>query len=133
MRLSPQLHVWLYGFHQHSFLQNERWGGYRPMVFMEHGLMVAMWMCMTALVGLWLWRAETLSKIFDLPIYVLASLLFVTAILCRSTYAIALLMSGIGLLWCVRWFGAKWIIAGMLVVPPVFIGLRATGVLDGET
>jgi len=44
VRFSPQLHKWVYGFRQHSFIQNVRDGGYRPMVFMQHGLMVGMWM-----------------------------------------------------------------------------------------
>ncbi len=39
--LSPQLHRWVYGFHQHGFNQTIRAGGYRPMVFMAHGLAVA--------------------------------------------------------------------------------------------
>ena len=42
IRLSPQLHNWVYGFFQHSFLQTIRGGGFRPTVFMEHGLAVAM-------------------------------------------------------------------------------------------
>lgn len=41
-RLSPQLNNWIYGFAQHNFLQTIRWGGYRPMVFMNHGLAVAL-------------------------------------------------------------------------------------------
>ncbi len=40
--LSPQLHRWIYGFYQHSFAQHIRDGGYRPMLFMSHGLSVAM-------------------------------------------------------------------------------------------
>lgn len=41
MILSPQLHRWVYGFHQHQFLQAMREEGYRPMVFMRNGLAVA--------------------------------------------------------------------------------------------
>ncbi len=41
LRLSPQFHRWVYGFHQHEFQQTIRDGGYRPMVFMEHGLALA--------------------------------------------------------------------------------------------
>ena len=41
MILSPQLHRWVYGFHQHQFLQTMREEGYRPMVFMRNGLAVA--------------------------------------------------------------------------------------------
>ena len=42
LALSPQLHRWIYGFHQHGFVQTLRGGGYRPMVFMHHGLALAM-------------------------------------------------------------------------------------------
>lgn len=42
LRISPQLHRWAYGFYQHSFRQTMRGGGFRPMVFMSHGLAVAM-------------------------------------------------------------------------------------------
>lgn len=41
IRLSPQLNVWIYGFFQHGFDQMIRYGGYRPIVFLEHGLWVA--------------------------------------------------------------------------------------------
>lgn len=43
IRLSPQLHRTIYGYMAHpDFGQTIRWGGYRPMVFMEHGLAVAL-------------------------------------------------------------------------------------------
>lgn len=42
IRLSPQLNVWIYGFFAHDFSQSIRYGGYRPMVFLEHGLWVAL-------------------------------------------------------------------------------------------
>ena len=49
-QLSPQLNVWIYGFFQHDFLQTIRQGGYRPVVFLPHGLWVAFFalMCMLA-------------------------------------------------------------------------------------
>jgi len=40
-RFSPQLHTLLYGFFQHDFIQAIRQGGFRPFVFMPHGLWVA--------------------------------------------------------------------------------------------
>jgi hypothetical protein len=42
LRLSPQLHRWVYGFFQSDFGQTKRDGGFRPTVFMRHGLAVAM-------------------------------------------------------------------------------------------
>lgn len=56
-RMSPQLNVWIYGFHQSAFIQTLRAGGYRPMVFMSHGLAVAFFV----LIGLI--AAATLAKI----------------------------------------------------------------------
>jgi hypothetical protein len=41
VRLSPQLNVWFYGYFQHEFAQTMRFGGYRPFVFLPHGLWVA--------------------------------------------------------------------------------------------
>lgn len=42
LRMSPQLHRMVYGFAQHEFAQAMRGSGYRPMVFMEHGLSLAL-------------------------------------------------------------------------------------------
>ncbi|WP_294613673.1 hypothetical protein [uncultured Roseovarius sp.] len=41
VRLSPQLNIWVYGYFQHYFEQMIRDGGFRPIVFMYHGLWVA--------------------------------------------------------------------------------------------
>ena len=49
IRMSPQLHATIYGFAQHSFDQHIRMDGYRPLVFMEHGLMVGLWMAVATL------------------------------------------------------------------------------------
>ncbi len=49
-RLSPQVNVWVYGYFQHDFFQTIRFGGYRPVVFLPHGLWVAFFalMCLAA-------------------------------------------------------------------------------------
>jgi len=44
VRLSPQLNNWIYGFYQHSFAQHIRAGGFRPMVFLNHGLWVGVFL-----------------------------------------------------------------------------------------
>lgn len=49
-RMSPQLNVMIYGFFQHDFAQAIRFGGFRPFVFMPHGLWVGFFtfMCVAA-------------------------------------------------------------------------------------
>jgi hypothetical protein len=58
MRLSPQLSNWVYGYFPHSFLQTMRGSGYRPVVFMSHGLSVAMFLFSGACAALALYRVR---------------------------------------------------------------------------
>ena len=44
IRMSPQLHTWIYGYFPHSFGQQFRSGGFRAVVFMGHGLIVSMYL-----------------------------------------------------------------------------------------
>ncbi len=49
LRMSPQLHRWVYGYHAHDFAQTIRaGGGYRPTVFLEHGLAVGLFAAIIA-------------------------------------------------------------------------------------
>ena len=55
MIMSPQLHRLTYGYHQSDFIQTLReGGGFRPMVYMDHGLMTSMWMALGVFLGIWL-------------------------------------------------------------------------------
>jgi len=86
IRMSPQFHYWVYGFHQHSFLQTLRWGGYRPMVFMAHGLALARFFVVATLAALVI--APRKRVILGVPTGLVAAALFVTLILCKSTGAV---------------------------------------------
>jgi hypothetical protein len=88
VRLSPQLHTWVYGFFQHSFAQTYRFGGYRPFVFLEHGLRVALFAAMAFLSAAALWRATPRA---DRRRLLLAALwLAVMLVMCRSVGALVL-------------------------------------------
>jgi hypothetical protein len=86
VRLSPQFHYWVYGYHQHSFLQTLRWGGYRPMVFMAHGLALARFLVVATLAALVV--APRRPTLLGIPTRLAAAGLFVTLVLCKSTGAI---------------------------------------------
>ena len=51
---SLQINTWVYGFFQHDFIQMMRYGGFRPIVFLPHGLWAAFFalMALVAAVGL---------------------------------------------------------------------------------
>jgi hypothetical protein len=83
IRLSPQLNVWIYGFFQHDFGQMMRQGGYRPIVFLQHGLWVAFltFLTLIAAVALWRWPPTPAHR----GRYFLASgYLAVMLVLCKS-------------------------------------------------
>ena len=56
VRFSPQLHYWIYGYYPSEFLQSMRDGGFRPMVFMGHGLLAAFFTMTTVVAAATLWR-----------------------------------------------------------------------------
>src|SRR6202008_4639029 len=49
IRFSPPLHTWIYGYSPHDFIQQVRDGGFRPVVFIGHGLGVAFFALMAIL------------------------------------------------------------------------------------
>jgi hypothetical protein len=134
----PQLHILLYGFFQHDLTQTIRFSGFRPTVFMEHGLEVALWMVAAALLGGWLWQTGCLPRreagIFR-PKYTgwLVFALVATAVLCKSTGALVLGAVGIVVLGTRRWAPAPVALLLLLCAAPLYIGARTTGVWDGES
>ena len=56
VRMSPQLSSKIYGYFPHSWRQHIRAGGYRPVVFLSHGLWLAIFFCGSFLATLSLWR-----------------------------------------------------------------------------
>lgn len=97
--MSPQLHRIFYGFNAVEDLsQSIRYGGFRPVVFMEHGLMVGMWMMAGTLCGLWLWRTGVLKEVWGIPMSLLWPWQFFTFLMARSTGAYLYFMMGVGIL-----------------------------------
>ena len=88
IRLSPQWHTWVYGYGAHSdFLQTMRWGGYRPMNFMAHGLALALFM-MVALLSAIILKKTGASRFRRFKSKHVIWYLVVVLVLCKSTGAI---------------------------------------------
>ncbi|MBO9478692.1 hypothetical protein J7382_14175 [Shimia sp. R11_0] len=82
VRLSPQLNNWVYGYYQHLFSQTIRGGGYRPMVFLYHGIWLAYFVLTALLATLALWRGDSGTSRAK---YLLAALYFaVVLVLCKT-------------------------------------------------
>ena len=132
IRLSPQLHRWVYGYHQHSFQQTIRFGGYRPMVFMQHGLMVGMWMTSASLIGVWMWKTGALRHLLGVPMALLVPVQLATTVLCKSTAALVLLIGGLFLLFVNRWARLSLLIACFAAIPPAYVTARVRGYWSGQ-
>ncbi|MCG8555150.1 MAG: hypothetical protein MJD61_07660 [Proteobacteria bacterium] len=85
IRLSPQLHTWVYGFHQHSFAQAMRGEGFRPTVFMQHGLAVALFTVL-AIVASTSW-ARVNPALWRIPSKLVPPYLLTVLILAKSLAA----------------------------------------------
>lgn len=132
VRLSPQLHTWVYGFHQHQFAQTKRLGGFRPTVFMNHGLMVALWMSSATVLAVWLAWSGACRELFKVPMWACSGVLLVTAVLCKSIGALVLLVAGLGVAVVVRTLGTRAVVLALLLAPPAYIAVRATGTWSGQ-
>jgi hypothetical protein len=86
VRLSPQLHTWVYGFFPHSFALTARDGGFRPVVFLSNGLEVALFASIAVIAAAIAARARW--QLLRLPAGAVATYLAVVLLLCKTLGAI---------------------------------------------
>jgi hypothetical protein len=92
IRFSPQLHFWVYGYYPTEFVQTMREGGFRPMVFMKHGLLAAFFLMTSVLAATALWRNRV--RFVPAPSSVIVSYLGFVLFLCKSFAALVYGMFG---------------------------------------
>ena len=133
--ISPRLHKIVYGWHPGNFGQTKRSGGWRPMVFMKHGLMCGMWMASGAVAGLRLWQARAIPKRiprFGIYTGVVVGVLIFTLVLCKSFGALVLMIIGGVLIPVVARFRIVMPMICLCVLPSVYMAARGSGWWDAE-
>lgn len=105
VRMSPQLNLSIYGFMQHSFLQQMRYDGFRSIVFLQHGLWVALFIAMSVISLSATWRIKKESKNRPTVWLYATFYMFGVLILQKSFGAIIIVML---LLPCTLLFSARW-------------------------
>ncbi len=108
-RMSPHLNFYTYGFMQHSFAQTYREGGWRPMVFMAHGLALSLFLCVGFLTSIGAYRGRL--RALGLPSVAAVPYLAVVLLLCRSFAAI---VYGLGVAPILLWGRAR--LVGLVAV-----------------
>jgi hypothetical protein len=124
VRMSPQLHTMVYGYHQHVFAQTRRLGGWRPVVFMQHGLAVGMWMTAACMAGVAIWRGKWVRSIAGVSIPVLLAGLLITTVLCKSFGALLLLAIGLGTVWVCKLFRSVVPLVLLVSLVPAYVVSR---------
>jgi hypothetical protein len=98
IKMSPMLHTWVYGFAQHSWLQVRRAGGWRPMVFMSHGLAVGLFIS-AACIGAWVLAKERVRVFRQISPVALAVYLSIVLALLNSMGALVYAVAFVPLAW----------------------------------
>jgi hypothetical protein len=133
-RISPQLHRLVYGYHAFAdFSQSMRMGGFRPTVFMAHGLMVAGWMMAATLVAVWLWQAKVLNRVRNIQMKWVVIGLVITFIMLKSTGAYALLLVGVGAMFLAKRFRTGLLMFFMVGLIVFYLNTSASGALSVKT
>jgi hypothetical protein len=132
-RMSPQLHTMVYGYPPFpDFSQAIRLGGYRPIVFMSHGLMAGAWMMAATLTGIWLWKTGAIKQVRNIPIQRLMIILLITFVLCRSTGAYILLVLGLFLLFLSSWLRTALPVFVLIVGMCFYLYQGVTGIVPRD-
>ena len=130
IRMSPMLRGLVYGM---TGWGGQRFGGYRPYVFLTNGLEHGFWMTVASLTSIWLWKCGVLRRVGPFPVgSVLLPVLLITTVLCRSSAAVILLLSGWLILWICTRFNSKALCYVLLLVAPTYYTLRIPNVWSGQ-
>lgn len=130
MRIAPTLHLRVYGYHARAdFSQTIRYGGYRPTVFLEHGLWVGVWMMAATLLGIVLWRAGVIKQLWGMSMNWLVPVLLITFVLVKSTGAYIYLVLGIGIFLLAKWFRTTLPMLLLVIALSSYLYMGATGSL----
>lgn len=131
IRMSPRLHHFFYGFHQHDFPQTIRFGGWRPMVFMGHGLALGIFMTSGLLFAMTLARYK--EKIFKVSTKHWTLFLAVVLVLCKSTGAIVYAALLLPVVYFSKGRLQIWIALAFSLFLLLYPWVRQAGVLDTES
>jgi len=127
VRLSPQINIWVYGFFQHSFEQMIREGGFRPIVFLYHGLWAAFFIMVCTAAAAILFRAEKGRP--SAYAMVATVYLFAVLVLCKSLASLMYAMLLVPLVVFLPRRVQLWVAMGLTVLTLSYPMLKAVGAI----
>jgi hypothetical protein len=131
LKMSPQLHTWIYGYRQHAWGQTKRGDAWRPQVFMEHGLALAIYVCMAVMSSAALARAKERAVKWASP----GALVIVLTVLLALLNSVGALVYGVvclPLLWFLKPKALLRVCAVLAVIIFAYPWLRATEIFPAQ-
>ncbi len=138
MRLSPQFHRWIFGYHQHLFEQTFRFGTWRPMVFFQHGLMLAFWVCAIAILSFWLWHSGSIKTVkvpfseYKFPFAWVAGFFVVLTLMMVSVNAWVALAVGLTTLLLSTQIRTRWLLSALILIVPFYATMQSLQIWPNE-
>ena len=129
IRFSPVLEGLVYGI---VHWEAERFGGYRPKVFLATGLELGMWMANATMLSYQLWASGAVKRLWGFSFGAMTVVLIVTTVLCKSTGAILLMAIGMLTLWLTRKVGRSWPIWVLIAIAPTYTLARTFNLWSGR-
>jgi hypothetical protein len=102
------------------------------MVFMEHGLVVALWMMTVTLIAIWLWKTQEPKTIWEIPLHYVVIASIVTFILLKSSGALLFLVFGATILFIAKWGRTNLPLLLLILGICFYLYLAVSGSFDGD-
>jgi len=128
IRLSPQLHRWVYGTHAAPFHMAKRLGGYRPTLMFRHGIEVGTWLATGGIIGIWFSMTGTRRHLFGVSLKSQTAVLLVVNLISRSLGSIALLTGSCFVAVVTRTTRTRLALLALAIATPTYLALRITNV-----
>lgn len=131
LKMSPQMHSWTYGYRQHSWGQTMRGDGWRPQVYMEHGLALAIFICLAVIAALALVRSKERTVKWASAGATAAWLMLILAVL-NSLGALIYGLVCVPLMWLLKPKGQLRFCAMLAIVIYAYPALRVTEIFPAQ-
>jgi len=132
MRMAPTLHTQLYGVSPAPFMNHRRWGGYRPMVFMDGGLMLSAWVMYGYVLATGLWMSRSIKAVPASWMGAVWLVVGVSGVLCKSTYIIGLMLVGSAVFAIARLLPLRVVLICFVLTPPTYMTARQVFGISAE-
>jgi hypothetical protein len=109
----PIVYEWFYGPHPFRFDGAERYVGFRPLGFFEHGNQYGIWVAAAALAAIWLWQTSSRMRS---RLAAIATLSLAVALMSQSLGAVLLLCTGLVLLGTIGRSPMRWVLPLFLLL-----------------